>query len=343
MINDIDYKKYNKYLFLVLFIILLVLVDTLLLVCIIYNQAMSRDIQYSNPSFIPQEVQDELDPELQYNLCMTTPVSDNELPDSVKNIINELNTYYQQDSNYISYKYYDINTGFSVSINEHTPVECASTIKAPSVLYIWDMVSQGKIDLNERLVYTSAYLDDWGVLFKKEFGTDYSTRELIKYTIVNSDNAAYRMLFNRYGKKTVSEYWKPKGVEVIFKNPYSLWGSNNAHDAIIYMNELYKFYKTNEQYGKEAMSDFINAKQKFIKAPKGITIANKAGWVRELQHDAAIVFTEQPYIVAAFSTLGSTYKGPYYPDISDMTYKLHTEYWNYKNESCSKYKVSEER
>ena len=339
----IDYKKYNRLLFMVLFIILLVLVDTLLLVYIIYTQAMSRDIEYSSPEIKQDEIVDVINPEDTYKICMTTSPSNDELPDNIKSIINEINNYYQLDPNYKSYKYYDINTGFSVSVNEHLPVESASTVKAPTILYVWKQVSEGKIDLNERLVYTSEYLDDWGPLHDKEFGTDYSTRELIKNTIVYSDNSSYRMLFYRYGKGVVSDYWKSKDTEVIFRTGHNPWGNNNPHDAIVYMKELYDFYMNDTKYGEEAMSDFLNAKKKFIKAPKGIKIANKAGWVRELQHDAAIVFTEQPYIVAAFSTLGSTYKGPYYTDISDLTYKLHTEYWNYKNNTCGEYLKSEER
>ena len=276
--------------------------------------------------------------EEQYNACLNKEVNEEDLPDNIKSIINEINDYYKQSDNYISFKYYDITTGFSVGVNEHQATFAASAVKAPAIIYYWNMVSQGKIDLNEKLIYTSNYLDEFGYLKTKPFNTEFTTRELINYTIRRSDNAAHNMLFDRYGKNVLSDYWKEKGLEVTLTKKYTGWGDINAHDAVIYMNELYKFYTEDKTYGEEAMSDFINTTDKFLKAPEGYQIANKGGWYHETKNDVAIVLTEQPYIVVALSNLGSRYNGPYFKDISNLTYKLHTEYWNYKTSICNNIK-----
>ena len=47
-------------------------------------------------------------------------------------------------------------------------------------------------------------------------------------------------------------------------------------------------------------------------------------------HDISIVFDENPYIVIALSNLGCLSAGSYFEDVSNLTYKLHKAYWDYK-------------
>ena len=65
-------------------------------------------------------------------------------------------------------------------------------------------------------------------------------------------------------------------------------------------------------------------------------VANKTGWSGYSQHDASIIFADNPYIVVALSNLGDTgnYNG-YFNKVNDLAYKLHTEYWKYKMDECS--------
>ena len=78
----------------------------------------------------------------------------NDLPDSVKNAIRDIKNYYNQSNNHFAFAYKDIYTGFTVTYNPDQHILTASTIKAPTDIYVWEMVSQGKIDLNEELTYT---------------------------------------------------------------------------------------------------------------------------------------------------------------------------------------------
>ena len=272
-----------------------------------------------------------------YTMCINSNVNEEELPDNVKNIINEIREYYKKDKNYFSYKYVDIQTGFNVSINENQAIFTASTIKGPAAIYIYEMADEGKINLDDVLTYTSKYYDNGGGILRfKNFNTTYSTKELLDYSITLSDNSAHMMLVDKYGRDNMMNFWKSKGTNTIFTKPYTQWGNNTAHDAAIYMNELYRYYQTNGTYSDLAMNEFLNAKKKILSAPNDYKIANKAGWWHEYMHDAAIVFAENPYVVVAFSTLGSQYNGPFFKNISNLTYQLHSEYWKYKMESCSK-------
>ena len=166
----------------------------------------------------------------------------------------------------------------------------------------------------------------------------YDVKTLLRYSTVISDNVAHNMLMDTYGRKNMLSFWKNLGTTAIFQANNN-WGAVNASDAAIYMNELYRFYTENDQYGKELMNNFLNASPKFIKGKNNYKVANKSGWGANSIHDVSIIFADNPYILVALSNLGqkstATYTN-YFKKVNDLTYKLHTEYWKYKMDTCGK-------
>lgn len=268
--------------------------------------------------------------------CLSSPIDTNNIPDNINAIIKEINRFYNSSSDYFAFTYKDIFTGFTVSYNENGNVWAASTIKAPVNIYLYELASQGKTDLDEELTYTSNYyVDGTGILKNEKVNTKYTIRELAKYSIRNSDNIAHNMLMAKYGKDNIRNFWTDLGTNIIFTGNDN-WGAVNAHDATIYMSELYRFYLENNTYGEELMNNFINAKTKFINGKNNYIVANKSGWGSTSQHDASIIFADNPYIVVALSNLGLTDNYMYYFNkVNDLSYKLHTEYWNYKMNECN--------
>ena len=269
--------------------------------------------------------------------CINSSININSLPSGINDIIKEINQYYNKSNNYFAFKYKDIYTGFSVSYNEEQNIFTASTIKAPKDIYIYEMASLGKVDLNEELTYTASYYNTGtGILKDKPLNTKYSVRKLVEYSIVYSDNAAHNMLMDKYGRNNMLLFWKDKGTKAIFTQNNN-WGVLNASDASIYMEELYNFYLNDDKYGKELLNNFINAKTKFITSKNGYKVANKSGWSGSAIHDVAIVFADNPYIVVGLSNLGNTDEyGSYFNKVSDFAYRLHNEYWKYKMSICGK-------
>ena len=269
--------------------------------------------------------------------CINEKISEDEVPDSIKEIIEDINNYYNQSNDYFAFAYKDIYTGFMVSYNENQNIFTASTIKAPTDIYIYEMASKGDISLDEELVYTGNYYSTGsGVLKNKEFNTKYDIRTLLNYSIEYSDNAAHNMLIDRYGRENILSFWKEKGTNAIF-TANNNWGVTNAHDAVIYMSELYNFYIDNKEYGEEAMNNFLIANPKFIKGKNNYQVANKSGWSGTAIHDVSIVFANNPYIVVALSNLGETdYYPNYFYRANNYAYRLHTAYWKYKMDKCGK-------
>ena len=268
--------------------------------------------------------------------CISSPVDVAKLPNSVLAVINEINEYYNQSNDHFAFKYKDIYSGFSVSYNEEQEIFAASCIKAPKDIYIYEMASEGNINLDDILTYTNYYYNEGsGVLKNNEFNTSYDVRTLVNYSTIYSDNAAHNMLMDRYGIKNMLNYWKNVGTNIIFTG-WSNWGNFNANDASIYMQELYDFYIENKEYGSELMNNFINNPYKFITGKNNYKVANKSGWDGSVVHDVSIVFADNPYIVVALSNLGERDNAwGYFNKVNNLAYELHTEYWKYKMSMCS--------
>ena len=75
--------------------------------------------------------------------CIGSKVDFDNLSDGVKNAIRDINNYYNSSYNNFAFAYKDIYTGFTVTYNENQDIFTASTIKAPTDIYIWEMASQG--------------------------------------------------------------------------------------------------------------------------------------------------------------------------------------------------------
>ena len=276
-----------------------------------------------------------------YVSCLQNKIDINDLPDNIKNNINELNDYFNSKSIYYSFLYKDIYTGFTVSYNPDDPIFTASTIKAPAMIYLYEQASAGKIDLQEELTYTSKYHSDGsGILKTKDFDTKYTIETLVHYTIYYSDNAAYRMLMDKIDRKGLQKFWKDKGVKYIFTTN-DIWGNLTANDANIFMQELYDFYLKDDKYGTKLMDEFTNCMWKMLTDKNGeYNTANKIGYSGYNYHDIAIVLDKNPYILAVLSNTGENEEEAevFFKKVSVLVGTLHEDYWKYKLNKCDELK-----
>lgn len=268
--------------------------------------------------------------------CINEKLDTNNLPENLTNYINELNNLYNSSKNYFSFLYKDIYTDFTVSYNENQPIFTASTIKAPAMIYLYELASKNEINLDEKLTYTLEFYSlGSGVLKDKEPGSEYTVKQLIEYAIHDSDNIAYKMLMNRFKRENLYSFWSNKGTTNIFKYD-TVWGYTSSKDASIYMQELYNFYLTDNTYGEELMTYFKNAEWKQITNKDGdFNTANKGGWSDETFHDVAIVFEENLYILIIMSKTETSDYNNLFQKTSALVGNFHDEYWKYKMSKCN--------
>lgn len=267
--------------------------------------------------------------------CINSNVDIDNLPDNIKSIIKDINAYYKADGRRFAFKYQDIYTGFTVSYNENGVIYGASTVKAPLSVYIYELASNGETNLDSELTYSSRhYLGGTGKIKDMPQNTSFTIRDLVGYSIKNSDNIAYTMLMEEYGRVNALNFWNNLGTKTIFITNTN-WGAITAFDASIYMKELYDFYLKDNEYSNELMEYYLNTTFRPLNGKK-YKVANKGGWGDGVIHDVSIIFADNPYILVALSNLGDddNYQ-EYFSTVSDMAYNLHYEYWKYKMELCT--------
>ena len=276
-----------------------------------------------------------LDGALGITTCLKTPLKENELTSELISIKNELENLFNENNLNFAFKYKDMYTGFSLSYNSSQDIFAASTVKAPEALYIYKKAEEGNINLDEYLTYTSNfYTEGTGVLKDTPPDKDYSIHELVKYSIINSDNIAHLMLNNKFKSSNIHSYWSNLGASSIYKDN-NAWGNINANDATIVMEELYKYYiNPNNKYSNELINYFINSWKVITNYNNNLKVASKSGWSGTSLHDMTLVLDENPYTLVILSNRGYVEYQDFFNQASNLVYEFHNLYWKEKMNYC---------
>ena len=213
--------------------------------------------------------------------------------------LNSLVKNYAYDTSILAIRVSD-GSYLAYNIDKYYP--CASTIKAPYAMYVYSLAANNQISLNDTIKYQSYhYFGGSGVLKYNDIGTSYKIRDLVKYSMVNSDNIAHTMLFDRFGSG-VDEIFKASGSSLSMKS--SEWPQITARDVAIWWNEILEFRDTGK-IGKEFFDIALSVRSPILYEALGNTtqaFAHKSGWVKNVCHEAGIVMTEDPYILVVLTT-----------------------------------------
>lgn len=142
---------------------------------------------------------------------------------------------------------------------------------------------------------TSMYELGSGEIINMPAGTELTWRELVKYTLLYSDNVAFAQLRERFGYS--SFYTKVaklgiKGVPTGFMNL-------SANDCAIFLEEIYKYFETGTENAllmKDCMIRSQHTVMISVHYPSG-TVAHKYGWDIGAFHDMAIIYDDEPYLL----------------------------------------------
>jgi hypothetical protein len=215
---------------------------------------------------------------------------------SLKEYINKASRTYPK----ISVYYEDLSTGETFSYQSKKMKPAASTIKLPLVLYIYDLVNQNKLDLNEKLTYQKyQYYGGSGVIQNDRVGTKYSIKDLVYKCVTYSDNIAFIMLRDRVGRANFQSYARSLGATTVYPNGQNM---TTADDLGRYLKNVWNFWKKSPKYGNELLNLLTRTVYTKTVATclKPAQVAHKVGYIPEKQvyNDAAIILGDQPYILA---------------------------------------------
>lgn len=199
----------------------------------------------------------------------------------------------------VSVYFEDVNSGNVYMYNEDEKYYIASVIKAPYCMYLYDLASQGKIDLQQKFTFEEKHKQEGtGKLKEMETPIDLTIRELISYAIIDSDNTAMKILLNTYNYIDYQKYAISLGIKYPDDVKYVVNGDIGAIDAGVYLGALFDFIETNE-YGPELKKDMLATRNAMITSK--YPIARKYGWADLSFHDMGIVYAPNPYLIAVLT------------------------------------------
>jgi len=184
-----------------------------------------------------------------------------------------------------------------------------------------------KYDLSRMWIYDSETMMEEGsgkIQYEKS-GFELSWEELFEYTLLFSDNVAFKQIRELFGMTSFQELAK----ELSFKGtPYGFM-QLTASDCASFLRELYAFFATESEYAlwmkdlmcRSAHTVMISAAVSPAKA------AHKYGWDEDSYHDMAVVFDENPYILVIMTTLedGGTEADAYIRSLVQQCKKIHID------------------
>lgn len=319
------FKSRNKILIPILFFVIIILTGFL------YFSLVTEDEYEFN--FVESEKYIDLRPAL-YQECLSSPYSDLDNTDVINNKINEINNYISNKYN-ASISYKDLTNGFIYNYNADKVYYAASTVKALDGLYIYMKAANGELDLNDKVIYSSRHKRGYSAgLINYKFGEGVTLRDLVKYAITVSDNAAHEMLIEYIGKSNLREFGKGLGAT------YTLSGGDNfgnitSTDALVYASAINDFINNNKILGEELQSYLLSADQNGLNIGNDILAGHKYGEYENYYHDYGIVYDIHPYIVAIMTTEGwrSDFQSVI-KDINFKVYELHNLYYENREDIC---------
>ena len=196
-----------------------------------------------------------------------------------------------------------LDTGKEAGINQDQEMYSASVTKLPYLYYVQEQLDQKKLSLDQKFKYIGAVNDFAGAYEPEGSGSiaksaddkDYSVQDLINRVAKESDNVAHNILgyyatnqsdknFQQTINKIAGKKWD------VEERQASSRMAGNVLEAIYEQNGMIIDALSQTNYDNQRISKNIDAK-----------VAHKIGDAYDFKHDAAIVYTDSPFIIVIFT------------------------------------------
>lgn len=223
--------------------------------------------------------------------------------EELKNCFDKLQTICNEAYFPMSFSYKNINTGAYVGYQQYNTFMTCSCVKAP---YVKSILEDG-IDLDKKIALNEKWAGDDGTLSGKDYGTEYTAKELIEYTILESDNTAYQLLCRNFGTEHFNSTQYSLGSNyTLGYNGEWIFSYCTSDDMMKDYEDIYQFAEKNEN-GKWLVDLMCNAKlniQIGQALGKKYPVAQKYGtdYLESAFNDCAIVYADSPFVLCIFTT-----------------------------------------
>lgn len=228
----------------------------------------------------------------------------------------------------IAYYYENSVNGDIFSYNKDICFYAASTIKILPALILFERASQNRLDLTNKIMVTMDELKQGSGIIKEQLeDTEYSLLELIKLSLIVSDNTAYLKLVEYIGKDNIKEYGLSIGATHTMESlPTDSFGIVNCNDMIIYLKKIVEYINGNNTYSDLFKEYLLNSQTKLIKDESidNQNFLRKYGFFDIAYHEVGYVEGEEPYYLIILTQLNKfDYKEDLINDLAKRILEIH--------------------
>lgn len=207
---------------------------------------------------------------------------------------------YEKNGTRIGVYFEFLNTGANISINQDSRFWPASLSKMPTVFAVMKKIEDGEWKLsNEMVLFYEDQDDRFGDLYKKNPGTTFTIEELLKETLIRSDNTAHRILVRNLESKDYTDIFEALGVEELYDKNYDITAKEYSRIFRSLYNASYLNRENSQQIllwlSETSFSDLLGSG-----VPDDIIFSHKIGEEYEevVYLDSGIVYVpNRPYLI----------------------------------------------
>jgi beta-lactamase class A len=224
-------------------------------------------------------------------------------------------------------------TGANIAVNKDAEFFPASLLKLPVAIAVAKKIDEGKWQWKNELVLMGGDKDDkFGDLYKEPIGSVFTIEDLVKKSLAQSDNTAYRILLRNLEQGELENLQHHLGLDEFISND----GKISAKKYSVIIRSLYNSSYLSDDSSQKLLSFIAESKfDQYLAAglPKDTIFAHKIGISDEqdVVLDSGIIFLPgRPYILSVMIKThdidGATYK------MKDISQKVYDYINNYTEE-----------
>lgn len=207
----------------------------------------------------------------------------------------------------ISFVAYDVSGERAMAYNSAQTYCGHCTVKAGYMLYCCKKIESGEVSADEMLTYCEHHYDGGaGNIKMTPFGSEHSIKKLIQLCLSVSDNTAYKMLVERFGRSDYNDYIIGIGADSLVLEDWTIWANNTKPaDLIKVWQEIYFYFEGGSDMALLLKDACTGTPYNYITmGVPDLKYSHKSGEYFDYPrgfHDAAIIWNEKPYLICAMS------------------------------------------
>lgn len=212
----------------------------------------------------------------------------------------------------ISFVAYDVTGEAALAYNTSQTYCSHCTVKAGYMLYCYKKLEVGAVNPDAKLTYLKRHHTvGAGIVQNNPFGKKYTVEKLLELCLSISDNTAYKMLIEHFGKPSYNDYMKSLGADSLVLPENTMWANHTKPaDLVKVWLEIYRFFDRGSYMARMMKKNCTGTPYCYITAAlPELKYSHKSGEYYDDPagfHDAAIIWNERPYIVCAMSDSNGT-------------------------------------